>query len=117
MVRPWHGSAAEQAAAILETGVRMTAGFHTISADARRAIDAPMDSDVLICGDDPEAKAVVGGLIEDIEGLRWVDCGLLSQARIAESLTALLISVNRQYKIHDSGFRITGRDGWGPPVV
>lgn len=116
VIRPWHGSAAEQAAAILESGVRMTAGFHTISADALRAIDVPMDSDVLICGDDAEAKAVVGGLIEDVPGLRWVDCGLLSQARIAESLTALLISVNRQYKIHDSGFRITGRDGWGPPV-
>jgi NADPH-dependent F420 reductase len=116
VIRPWHGSAAEQAAAILETGVRMTAGFHTISADALRAIDLPMDSDVLICGDDAEAKAVVGGLIEDIPGMRWVDCGLLSQARIAESMTALLISVNRQYKIHDSGFRITGRDGWGLPV-
>jgi predicted dinucleotide-binding enzyme len=94
----------------------MTAGFHTISADALRAIDVPMDSDVLVCGDDAEAKAVVGGQIEDDAGLRWVDCGLISQARIAESLTALLISVIRQYGIHVSGFRITGRDVWGPPV-
>ena len=116
VVRPWHGSAAEQAAAILDSGVRMTAGFHTISADALRAIDVPMDSDVLICGDDAEAKAVIGALIEDIPFMRWVDCGLLSQARVAETLTALLISVNRQYKIHDSGFRITGRDGWGSPA-
>jgi NADPH-dependent F420 reductase len=113
VVRPWHGSAAEQAAAILEGGVRMTAGFHTISAGALQALEAPMDSDVLVCGDDPEAKAVVGALIEDIPGLRWVDCGLLTQARIAETMTALLISVNRAYGIHDSGFRITGRDGWG----
>jgi 8-hydroxy-5-deazaflavin:NADPH oxidoreductase len=116
VVRPWHGSAVEQAAAILGTGVRMTAGFHTVSADALRAIEVPMDSDVLVCGDDAEAKAVLGGMIEDIQGLRWVDCGLLSQARIAETLTALLISVNRQYGIRDSGFRITGRDGWGRPV-
>jgi hypothetical protein len=115
VVRPWQGSAAEQAAAILEPGVRMTAGFHTISGDALQAVDVPMDSDVLVCGDDPEAKATVGGLIEQIPDLRWVDCGLLSQARIAESLTALLISINRTYKVHDSGFRITGRDEWGRP--
>ena len=115
VVRPWHGSAAEQAAAIVGDGVRMTAGFHTISADALRALDEPMQSDVLICGDDPEAKATVGGLIERIPDLRWVDAGLLSQARIAETMTALLISVNRAYKIHDSGFRITGRDRWGDP--
>jgi NADPH-dependent F420 reductase len=115
VVRPWHGSAAEQAAAILDPGVRVTAGFHTISGDALQAVGEPMDSDVLVCGDDPEAKAVVGGLIEQIPDLRWVDCGLLSQARIAETLTALLISINRTYKLHDSGFRITGRDGWGRP--
>lgn len=115
VVRPWHGSAAEQAAAILEVGGRMTAGFHTVSAGALQALEAPMDSDVLVCGDDPDAKAVVGGLIEDIPRLRWVDCGLLSQARIAETMTALLISVNRAYGVHDSGFRITGRDRWGRP--
>ncbi len=115
VVRPWHGSAAEQAAAILDPGVRMTAGFHTISAEALQALEVPMDSDVLVCGDDAEAKAVVGGLVEQIPDLRWVDCGLLSQARIAETLTALLVSINRAYKVRDSGFRITGRDGWGAP--
>ena len=36
-------------------------------------------------------------------------------ARIVETLTALLISVNRAYKVHDSGFRVTGRESWGPP--
>jgi NADPH-dependent F420 reductase len=115
VVRPWHGSAAEQAVAILGDDVRMTAGFHTISGDALQAVDVPMDTDVLVCGDDPEAKATVGGLVDQIPNLRWVDCGLLSQARIAETLTALLISINRTYKVHDSGFRITGRDGWGTP--
>jgi predicted dinucleotide-binding enzyme len=93
----------------------MTAGFHTVSAEALRALDRPMESDVFVCGDDREAKALVGGVIEDVPDLRWVDCGLLSQARIAEQMTALLISVNRAYKVRDSGFRVTGRDGWGAP--
>jgi hypothetical protein len=115
VVRPWHGSAAEQAAAILDPRVRMTGAFHTISADALQALEVPMDSDVLVCGDDAEAKATIGELIGQIPNLRWVDCGALSQARISETLTALLISINRAYKIHDAGFRITGRDRWGPP--
>lgn len=117
VVRPWHGSAAEQAAAIVGDGVRMTAAFHTISAHSLLAIDEPMDSDVLVCGDDAGAKATIGGLIERIPGFRWVDSGLLSQARIAETMTALLVSINRQYGIHDSGFRITGREGWGEPTA
>ena len=115
MVRPWHGSAAEQADAILSHGVRMVAAFHTIAGHALRHLDLALDSDVLVCGDDAEAKAVVGSLVQDIPNLRWVDCGVLSMARIAETMTALLVSVNRAYKVKDAGFRITGRDGWGVP--
>jgi NADPH-dependent F420 reductase len=115
VVRPWHGSAAEQADAILSQGVRMVAAFHTIAGEALRDLEHPLDSDVLVCGDDAEAKAVVGALVEDIPDLRWVDAGALSMARIAETMTALLVSVNRTYKLKDAGFRITGRAGWGAP--
>jgi len=115
VVRPWHGSAAEQAAAILGEGARVVAGFHTTPAEALQDLDTPMDSDVIVCGDDAEAKRTVGALIERIPDLRWVDAGLLSQARIAETMTALLISINRTYKVRESGFRITGRDRWGDP--
>jgi 8-hydroxy-5-deazaflavin:NADPH oxidoreductase len=117
VVRPWHGSAAEQARAILEQvhPVRLVAAYHTISGEALQDLDRELESDVLVCGGDAEAKAVVGGLTEQIPNLRWVDAGDLTQARIVEPLTALLISVNRAYKIHDAGFRITGRDSWGVP--
>jgi len=115
VLRPWHGSAAEQAKAILPAGVRMVAAFHTVSGEALQDIGRDMESDVLVCGTDAEAKAIVGGLVEQIPRMRWVDAGDLTQARIAESLTALLISVNRAYKIHDSGFRVTGRESWGAP--
>jgi hypothetical protein len=93
----------------------MVAAFHTISGEALQNLDRPMDSDVFVCSSDAEAKATVGGLIDQIPNLRWVDSGDLSQARIAETMTALLISVNRAYKIHDAGFRVTGRDSWGRP--
>jgi hypothetical protein len=93
----------------------MVGAFHTISGDALQDLEHDMDSDVLVCGTDKEAKAIVGGLVDQIRNLRWVDAGDLTQARIVETLTALLISINRTYKVHESGFRITGRDGWGTP--
>jgi 8-hydroxy-5-deazaflavin:NADPH oxidoreductase len=115
VVRPWHGSAAEQAEAILGTRVRMVAAFHTIAAEALADLDRPVDSDVFVCGSDADAKEVVGRLIEGIPDLRWVDVGALSMARIAETFTALLIGINRAYRLRDAGFRVTGRASWGTP--
>lgn len=117
VVRPWHGSAAEQAKAILEQvrPVRLVGAFHTISGESLQDLEHDMQSDVLVCGSDGEAKSLVGGLIEQIPKLRWVDVGDLTQARIVEPLTALLISVNRTYGVHDAGVRITGREAWGVP--
>jgi 8-hydroxy-5-deazaflavin:NADPH oxidoreductase len=114
-IRPWHGSAAEFAKSILPKNVRLVAAFHTVGAEGLKELDSPVDSDALVMGDDAEAKAAIGGLIEDVEGMRWVDCGGLQMARIAETLTALLISINVRYKIHDAGFRVTGRENWGDP--
>jgi NADPH-dependent F420 reductase len=115
VLQPWHGSAAEFAKTLLPRGTRLVAAFHTIGADALRDLAEPVDSDAFVMGDDADAKALVGALIADIPGMRWVDCGGLQMARIAEGLTPLLISVNSRYKVHDSGFRLTGRDGWGDP--
>jgi len=115
VIRPWHGSAAEAAKAILDPGVKMVAAFHTVSGEQLQDLKRPMDSDVFVCGTDKEAKAAVGKLVDLIPDLRWVDAGDLTQARIAETMTALLISVNRAYKIHDAGFRVTGRQAWGRP--
>ncbi len=63
----------------------MVAAFHTIAGHELQQLERPLESDVLVCGDDPEAKAVVGSLVRDIPDLRWVDCGALSMARIAET--------------------------------
>lgn len=116
VLRPWQGSAAEQAAALLPDGVRLVAGFHTVSAEPLTDLGRPLDADVLLCGDDAEAKAEVGAMVDHIAGARWVDCGGLAMARVLEPITAALISVNRKYGIHGSGVRLTGRDAWGPPA-
>jgi 8-hydroxy-5-deazaflavin:NADPH oxidoreductase len=113
ILRPWQGSAAEFAASMTPPNVRVVGAFHTVSAAALRAIDRPVDEDVLVCGGDADAKATVGELVDGITGMRWVDCGPLAMARITEQLTPLLISINRRYKTKESGFRIVGRESWG----
>jgi NADPH-dependent F420 reductase len=85
----------------------VVSGLHTVSATLVRDLDRELDEDVLVCGDDREAKRRVIALVERIDGLRAVDAGRLEMARIAESLTALLISINIRHKTH-AGLRITG---------
>ena len=101
------GSAAQQAAEMVPDGVRVVAALHTVNAPALRDPDAALDEDVLICGDRRDDKREAAELIARIPGLRCVDAGRLEMARIAESLTALMISINARYKTH-AGVRITG---------
>jgi len=103
----WQGSAAQQAAEMVPAGVRVVAALHTISAAVLGDLDAQLDEDILICGDRKADKRVVADLVARIDGLRPVDAGRLEQARIVESLTALLIGVNARYKTH-AGIRLTG---------
>jgi NADPH-dependent F420 reductase len=103
----WQGSAAQQAAEMVPDGVRVVAALHTVNAPALRDLDATLDEDVLVCGDSKADKARVAELIDLVPGLRAVNAGPLDAARIAESLTALLIGVNARYKTH-AGIRLTG---------
>ncbi|MGH2995288.1 MAG: NADPH-dependent F420 reductase [Gaiellaceae bacterium] len=86
---------------------RVVAGFHTVSAKALANPDATLDEDVLLAGDDAEAKEVVAALAERLVRGRAVDAGRLEVARWLEPLTAVLINVNRRYRTN-SGVRITG---------
>jgi NADPH-dependent F420 reductase len=107
MLGVWQGSAAQQAQEMVPDGVTVVAGLHTVSAALLTDLDHTLDEDVLICGDRREDKARVAALIGRVAGLRAVDCGRLEMARITESLTALLISINVRYKAQ-AGFRVSG---------
>jgi 8-hydroxy-5-deazaflavin:NADPH oxidoreductase len=107
MLGVWEGSAA-QAARELVPGVSVVSAFHNVSADVLQDLSATLDCDVLICGDDAAAKERVSALVNLIPGLRPLDAGPLEMSRIVEEMTALLISLNRRYKVHHSGIRITG---------
>jgi 8-hydroxy-5-deazaflavin:NADPH oxidoreductase len=111
VLRPWQGSAAEQAKEILPKGTRLVSGFHTVAAEALEDLEHPLDGDVLLCGADAEAKAAVGELAAKIPDLGWADAGALTAARILEPMTAILVNLNRRYKVRTAGFRVTGLPG------
>jgi NADPH-dependent F420 reductase len=103
----WQGSAAQQAAEMAPDGVRVVSALHTVSAPLLSDLGHDLDEDVLVCGDGKEDKRVVMDLVERIDGLRAIDAGRLEMARVAESLTPLLISINVRHKTH-AGIKITG---------
>lgn len=102
----WQGSAAQQAQEMVPEGVTVVAALHTVGAPTLADPEAPLDEDVLVCGDRKADKARVARLIELIPGLRPVNAGALEMARIVEQLTPLLISVNTRYKAH-AGIKLT----------
>lgn len=87
-------------------GARVVAGFHTVSSKSLAAVERELHEDVLFCGDDAEAKAVVEGLAAKVVVGRAVDAGPLVVSRWLETLTAVLLNVNRRYKAH-TGIKIT----------
>lgn len=110
MIGVWEGSAAQFAKGLLGQDIHLASGFHTVMADVMADVTSPLDCDILVCGD-TEGKVAAQLLIEKIEGARYVDCGPLENARILESLVALLVGINIRNKLDaGAGIRITGLD-------
>lgn len=102
-------SAALEAQALLGEEVRVVAAFQNVSAEHLADPQGLIDCDVLVCGNDREAKEQVLRLVE-AAGMRGYDAGVLQNAIAVESLTPVLISLNSRYKSKRAGIRITGLD-------
>ncbi len=96
-------SLAEEIADVVRGPV--VAGFQSLAA-ASLAQPQPPDEDVLVCGDDAEAKRLALDCGARLVAGRAVDAGPLAIARALEGLTALLLNVNRRFGI-EAGIRIT----------
>jgi hypothetical protein len=107
----WEGSAAEQSARYVPDTVRVTAALHSVSAKSLQNLEQPLKSDVLVVGNDREARRITADLIGKIPGARTIDAGPLENARYAEHLAALLIALNLRHEVDSSGIRFTGLPG------
>ena len=103
---PPGGSVAKASQEFLGEGVRVVSAFPNIAADHMQE-DHAVDCDILVCGNDPDARESVIQLVVAL-GLRGWHAGRIDNSAAAEALTSLLIFINNHYKIKGAGFRITG---------
>jgi NADPH-dependent F420 reductase len=104
----WQGSCAELVADLAPEGVEVVSALQNVSAKRLQALDEPVECDVVVSGA-KGARARVMELCERVPGLRAVNGGPLANARIVESLTALLIGLSVRHKVAKGvGIRFTG---------
>ena len=100
-------SLAEELAETIEAPV--ASGLQSVSAIDLAANERP-DEDALVCGDDPRAKELSLELAGKLVGGRALDAGPLANSRALESMTAVILNVNKKYRAH-AGLRLTGIPG------
>lgn len=94
---PPRGSVAASVQAALPKSL-VAAALHHVPAKELGDLDHPIESDVLICSDHPDATEATSDLVAKIPHMRPLDCGELSLAMPIESFTAVLLQLNVRYK-------------------
>jgi hypothetical protein len=102
-------AAALEAQAMLGRETTVVAALHHVSAVHLGEAGHAIECDVLACSDDPQALATALTLLKDL-GLRALDAGPLVNAIALESLTPVLLHLNKRYKSPGAGVRFTGLD-------
>jgi NADPH-dependent F420 reductase len=103
---PAQGSAGQIAQDRIGDTARVVSAFHNVGAAKLQSDDA-VDCDVLVFGNDREARDIVIALA-DAAGTRGIDGGPIANSVAGEALTSILIGINRRYKVGGAGIRITG---------
>ena len=107
---PEGGSCAKAAQEFLGEAVRVVSAFQSVAATHLDDLEHEIDCDVLVCGNDPEAREIVVGLASDANMKAW-HAGVIANSIVAEAMTSSLIFMNNRYKIDGAGLRITGKPG------
>lgn len=104
----WQGSCAELVRSLVPKEVAVVSAFQNVSSHRLQHLEEPVECDVIVSGPKTERREVAR-LCDLVPGLRGLDGGPLSNARIVEEWTALLIGMNIRYKVPEGlGLRITG---------
>ncbi len=104
----WQGSAAELVQSLVPEGVEVVSAFQNVSSHRLQRLEEPVECDVVVSGP-KAARQQVMALVPLVEGLRALDGGPLSNARIVEELTALIIGLNIRHRCPEGlGIRFTG---------
>ena len=90
---PPEGSATEAAQSLLGNQTPVIGALHNVSAHTLNDMDAKINCDVLVCGNDLDSRKKVIKLIEKL-GVKAYNAGDAEAARCIEALTAILIRIN-----------------------
>ncbi len=88
-------------------GAKVVAAFQNISPEQLEKFDSKIETDVLVCGGDKEAREAVVAMIRKT-GIEAFDAGVLANAVVVETMTAVLIYTNIKYKMKGAGIRLVG---------
>ncbi|MFP8955111.1 NADPH-dependent F420 reductase [Natrialbaceae archaeon A-CW3] len=103
---PGTGSVTALVAQRAPEAVPVVGAFHNLAAAKLSDLDADLGVDTLLVSDDADAKATVGRLAEEIDGLRALDAGPIANAAEVESVTPLVINIARYNdEMRDVGVR------------
>ncbi|HSW15838.1 MAG TPA: NADPH-dependent F420 reductase [Ramlibacter sp.] len=103
---PAAGSAGQIAQERIGDRARVVSAFQNVGA-AKLQGGGPIACDVLVCGNDKEAREAVIELA-NAAGTRGIDAGPIANAAAAEAMTSILIGINKRYKVDCAGIQITG---------
>ncbi len=90
---PPEGSATEAAQALVGEQTQVIGALHNVSAHTLNDLDAKINCDVLVCGNELSSRKKVMELIERLD-VRVYNAGDAEAARCIEALTAILIRIN-----------------------
>ncbi len=88
-------------------GTKVVAAFQNISPEQLEKFDSKIETDVLVCGGDKEAREAVVAMIRKT-GIEAFDAGVLANAVVVETMTAVLIYINIKYKMKGAGISLVG---------
>jgi len=75
----WNAALTGQAIVSLP-GVKVVSAYHNLSYRKLCNLDSEIEGDVVVCGDDAEAKLVVMNLTREIQSIRPLDGGPLIES-------------------------------------
>ena len=101
---PEFGSIAKRTQEKLGNNVKVVSAFQTVAA-ASISGDLITASEVLVCGNNVEARERVIGLVKSA-GLKAWHAGPIDNSVVSESMTSILIFLNKHYQMHGAGIRI-----------
>ena len=101
---PEYGSVAKKTQELMGKEVRVVSAFQNVAAVHLNGDDA-LSGEILVFGNNKDAREIIIGLIEQI-GMKGWHAGSIDNSVVAESMTSVLIFMNKFYNMEGAGINI-----------